>query len=365
MSTEQDHRYAVILAGGRGTRLWPLSTSEQPKQFQSLGDSRSLIAQTFDRLATCVPKEHIFVSTTKGYAEDVLASLPGLSPDNVIREPQPEGKPAAFLLIATHIHDKDPDAVVLSAASDSFVAPLESFTASSDKAFRFVEAHPNWTTILGTRPTRPDVSLGYVRATGTARGVPGVHVVRDFSEKPTRDKAKSYVLEPDYFWNSSHYCFRASTLIDAYEEAAAHMHTAVTAYFASGEDGHYADLGGPAHELDPFEKYGWPMGVVECDFSWYDIGTWPSAYRALSDSQAAGLVGTGTGRHVDVGSRRGLVVNESQLDVVTAGLDGLVVIVSDSVVLVASVKQLESEPETVAILQHEVDHQHEPDREME
>ena len=205
-----------------------------------------------------------------------------------------------------------------------------------------------------------------MRATGTARGVPGVHVVRDFSEKPTREKAKSYVVRAGLLLELLPLLLPGRPrLLDAYGEAAKDLHAAVTSYFRTGQDADYVNIDGPAHELDPFDKYGWPMGVVECDFNWYDIGTWPSAYRALSDSHGTGLVGTGTGRHVDIGSRKGLVVNESQLDVVTAGLDGLVVIVSDGVVLVASVKQLESEPQTVAILQRQMEQQHTTDRETE
>ncbi len=349
MTRSTNHRFAVILAGGRGTRLWPISTAEQPKQFQPLGDSRPLIAQTFTRLAECVREDRIFVSTTAGYADDVLASLPQLNPEMLILEPKLEGKPPAFLLIAKRIADVDPKAVVLSAAADSSVSPLSAFYDSCMRSFQFVEEYPFWTTIHGIRPTMPDSSLGYIRASGAAMGVQGIHVARDFYEKPTMERATAYHDEPDYFWNTSHYCFAVETLLRAYQQAAPEMYDAVLSYARTGEDAYYSRKDGPTHELLPLIGGGWPIGVVECDFRWYDIGTWPSLYRALEDSQGRKLITSG--RHLDLESDGGLVVNDSDMTVVTAGLDGIAVIVSDSVVLVSPIRTLEERPDTIAILQ--------------
>jgi mannose-1-phosphate guanylyltransferase len=355
VDVEPDHRYAVILAGGRGTRLWPISTTQQPKQFQSLGDSRSLIAMTFDRLAECVPEDHIYVSTTAGYAADVREALPQLAAHNLIVEPRPEGKAAAFLLIALRIAERDPEAVLLSAAADSFVAPIEAFQAASATAFEFVDAHPDWAAILGSRPTRPDTSLGYLRATGSARGAAGVRVLRDFGEKPTREVAQTYVTDGNYFWNSSHYCFAVATLETAYRQAAPRLHAAVSEFANTGAAEAYRGWDSPEHELLPFIDYGWSVGVVECDFSWNDVGTWPSLYRALLDSQERPFIPSRSGRHADLDSVSGLVVNESSLSVVTAGLQDIVVVVSDSVVLVAPIDALEDDPQIVVRLQSRID----------
>jgi len=345
------HRYAVILAGGRGTRLWPISTEEQPKQFKALGDSRSLIAQTFDRLAACVGDDHIYVSTTAEYVDDVHAALPRLDPDHLVVEPRPEGKPAAFLLVAAQIHGDDPDAIILSAASDSSVSPLDAFTDASTRAFDFVESHPTWTTLLGAKPTRADTSLGYVRATGSAMGVRGVHVARDFTEKPTPEAAETFLATPGYFWNTSHYCFAASTLIESYRQAAPEFVERILGYARSGDETAYDGEGGPDHELSPLID-GWPIGVLTGELRWYDIGTWPSLYRALEDSEGSPLITSG--RHVDLDSASALVINDNPaLTVVTAGLDGLAVVVSDQVVLVAPIKQLEEQPATIARMQSE------------
>ena len=343
------HRYAVILAGGKGTRLWPISTAEQPKQFRSLGDSRPLIAQTFDRLAACVGADRVFVSTTEGYAADVRDHLPDLVEANLILEPRLQGKPMAFLLIAERLHREDPEAVVLTAAADSFVAPTEAFIASCDRAFEFVEANRRWTTILGKRATRPDTALGYIRAFGAAMGSSDIHVAREFVEKPGEAAAEELVARGDTFWNSSHYCFSAATLLTAYRVGARHAHDAVTAYVRSGDAEDYDGSGAPAHELTPLIDGGWQIGVMDCDYAWHDIGTWPSLYRAVVETSGATLFSSGD--HIDLGSDDSLVVNDSALTVVTAGLRDLAIVVSDTVVLVTPLSLADAHPEVAARLQ--------------
>ncbi|MBK8758513.1 MAG: NTP transferase domain-containing protein [Actinomycetales bacterium] len=251
MKSDTSHRYAVILAGGRGTRLWPISTQEQPKQFQALGDTRPLIAQTFDRLKECVGASHIFVSTTAEYADDVLASLPELNPAHLVVEPRPEGKPAAFLLIAHRIAAVDPAAVVLSAASDGSIVPLEAFQAAADRSFDFVEAHPSWTTLLAIAPTHADTSLGYVRATGHAMGMPGYGSLVTSSEKPSHAVAEEFLAAHDYFWNTSHYCFSVATLTEAYTQASPELGAAITAYVSSGDPADYRGDPGPTTSCCP------------------------------------------------------------------------------------------------------------------
>lgn len=347
--TGEQHRYAVIMAGGRGTRLWPVSTEQQPKQFQALGDSRPLISQTYERLLRFVEADHILISTTSGYAQDVRDALPDLVEANLIVEPRRWGKVGGLLLAAHEIAARDPDAVVLVSPSDSSINSVDGFAHSCTSAFGFVEQDPRWSVILGLKPTRPDVSLGYVHAVGATFADPDLLVVRGFKEKPTRSEAQKFLRRGDYFWNSSHYCFAVGTLVEAYARAAAELSTAVRHYRDTGETSGFDSQRSPKHELAPLVEPGWQIALVQCGFRWYDVGTWPALYRARVESGDSAFVTSG--HSIDFDSTSGMVVNDSDLTVVTHHLDGLAVVVSDEVVMVTPISALEDDPEMIGAMQ--------------
>ncbi len=164
-----------------------------------------------------------------------------------------------------------------------------------------------------------------------------------------RRRPRSSSPEADTFWNSSHYCFSAATLLTAYRVGARHAHDAVTAYVRSGDAEDYDGSGAPAHELTPLIDGGWQIGVMDCDYAWHDIGTWPSLYRAVVETSGATLFSSGD--HIDLGSDDSLVVNDSALTVVTAGLRDLAIVVSDTVVLVTPLSLADAHPEVAARLQ--------------
>ncbi len=338
----REHRYAVILAGGRGSRLWPASTESLPKQFMRLDGPHTLIEQTFDRLAGVVGPERVLVSTTREYAADVARALPRLAPANVVVEPSAQGKPAAFELFCLHLTALDPDCVVLVAAADSSVAPVEAFQAGCADALRFVEEHRSWTVMMGAVPVRPDVSLGYVHALGTAEDVDGFRVAREFIEKPALVDAERYVASGDYFWNTSTYCFAPDELLAAYRAAAPRMYVAVETFARTGDPADYQAGESPGHELYPLVGQARPIAVLECRFRWHDIGTWPSLYRALRDQGQPEVISRGSG-HVDIESEGLLVVNDTTATVVTTGLKDIVVVVVDGHVLVAPLDALEDQ----------------------
>lgn len=357
-SSDMAHsRYAVILAGGSGTRLWPLSTRNDPKQFQQWRGGPSLIQQTYDRLGRTVPAENIYVSTTREYEASVRRALPSLQSNNIIVEPRASGKPAAFVLFCQKIALRDPNAVILSVASDSVVTPEGAFSASCIKAFALVEEDPDWTILLGVRPTRADGTLGYVIAGEPSMDDPEVRVVEHFVEKPEVHVADDLVASGSAYWNTSHYCFSASAFLRTYAEIAPVLTENVLGYLETSDESLYSSSGSPHQELVPLVHKGSPIGVVEGNFRWYDVGTWPSLYRALEAEQETRSVG----RHVDAESRRTLVVNEGATTIATAGLEDVAVIVSNSVVLVASLEHLERNPEIVSELREQIEHRGQAD----
>ncbi|MDN5856220.1 MAG: NTP transferase domain-containing protein, partial [Actinomycetia bacterium] len=164
VTTTYEHRYVVVVAGGSGTRLWPASRRELPKQMQAFISDRTLIAETVERLRSGpVPADHIYISTTQNYADRIRQLLPDLPADNIIVEPVPRGTAAAFALFTTMIAARDPSAILLTLASDHAVTGLSEFHETMRRCYEYVESHRDAIALVGIEPTRPDTGLGYIK----------------------------------------------------------------------------------------------------------------------------------------------------------------------------------------------------------
>lgn len=345
--TPSEHRYVVIVAGGSGTRLWPLSTSKLPKQMQALMSERSLIAETVGRLEGLVPMDHVFVSTTENFRGQIAEQLPLLPPENLIVEPEARGTPAAFALFASYLYDLDPDAVIFSLASDHAITEIDRFQQTLNQTFAYIEAHPGELALVGINPTRPDTGLGYVKTRDVVCESPLVYSVDKYVEKPTFEVAETYLNDGGYYWNSAYYCFRAKTLIDAYNDDDPRLVGQTSAYLKTGDPQDYLDAPVKAHEVDIIDTRKYPMVLVPADFTWSDIGNWAALHRSLAQLTGTDVVSRNAANHVDVASRDCLVLNTDERVVVTAGLDHVAVITTDDTVFVVDMRKLEQMPETM------------------
>lgn len=359
--TEPQHRYAVVVAGGSGTRLWPVSRSELPKQMQAFMSEKTLIAETVERLRGIIPDGNVFISTTTNYLEQMQALLPQIPEQNFIVEPagpDSPGTPAAFALLAQRLHQVDPEAVVFSLASDHAIADINEFHKTVDASMGFVESHPGWITLVGIVPTRADTGLGYVRAGASVQADPPVFRIQGYAEKPSLEVAETYVASGRYFWNAAYYCFRADTLIAAYDDADPQLVARTGDYLRTGEEAAYLSAPRAAHEIEIIDTAKFPLAVVPGDFAWSDIGNWAALHRSLAELAGSDVVHTDT-RHVDVGSSRILVLGRQssaeaagtgQLTVVTAGLRDVAVVTTADAILVINLAQLEESPQTMSEL---------------
>lgn len=345
--TPSEHRYVVIVAGGSGTRLWPLSTSKLPKQMQALMSERSLIAETVGRLEGLVPMDHVFVSTTENFRGQIAEQLPLLPPENLIVEPEARGTPAAFALFASYLHDLDPDAVIFSLASDHAITEIDRFQQTLNQTFAYIEAHPGELALVGINPTRPDTGLGYVKTRDVVCESPLVYSVDKYVEKPTFEVAETYLNDGGYYWNSAYYCFRAQTLIDAYNNDDPRLVAQTTAYLKTGDPQHYLEAPVKAHEIDIIDTRKYPMVLVPADFNWSDIGNWAALHRSMAALAGTDVVSRKPANHVDVSSHDSLVLNTDDRVVVTAGLDHVAVITTEKAVFVVDMRKLEEMPETM------------------
>ncbi len=353
-----DHRYAVVVAGGAGTRLWPLSRERLPKQMRALMSDKTLINETVDRIRGVVPVGNIYVSTTANYEEMVRDLVPDLPAENLIVEPVARGTAAAFALLSHTLASRDPDAIVFSLASDHAITEIDRFAHTLVDCFEFIEAHPEHIALVGITPTRPDTGLGYVKIRRQRlQDEPLVHAAEKFVEKPSQEVAQGYVDSGDYFWNAGYYCFAAATLLAAYDDADPGLGEAARAFAASGAVDDYLKAPEKVHEIEVIDSGKYPLAVVPGHFTWSDIGNWRALHQALSDLGGQSLVASDPQHHIDVESRNCLVfaapAEEGQGQdriVATIGLDNIVVVDTEDVTLVLDKDHAEQLPKMLELL---------------
>jgi mannose-1-phosphate guanylyltransferase len=290
-------RHAVIMAGGSGTRLWPLSRAARPKQLLDVLSGgpgqppHSLLAEAFARVREVVPAECIWVCTAARYAEQVRAALPGLAADRLVLEPVARDTANAVGLTAALVADVDPDAELAVVSADHVITPLETFAAALSTAYAALAERPRALVTLGIRPTAPATGFGYVQR-GAATGVPGVAEAASFREKPDLTTAESYLASGNYLWNSGMFVWRARTVLDALAEhlpeTAAGLERVVAVAPGPERDAVLAEVFPTLPKisvdyavLEPAAAEPGRVLVVDLDVDWLDVGSWPALAATL------------------------------------------------------------------------------------
>lgn len=332
------HNYAVIVAGGSGTRLWPLSRRNLPKQMQKFITDKTLIDETVARLIDFVPKENIYVATTGNYGPKIKEILPMIPAENIIIEPVARGTTAAFALFASTIYQRDKEARIFSLASDHAVTDVKKFQKTMMDAFNYVADNKEHIALVGIKPTRPDTGLGYIKMKKEIQSEPTIYTVDKFVEKPSSEVAKKYVESGEYYWNAAYYCFSAKTLLEAYKEADPTIIESVNAYMASGDIEDFMKVPDKVHEIEVINPAKYQMVLIPADFSWSDIGNWQALHELLADLEGSSMIAHGA-RHIDINSSNCLIFSREEKLVATVGLDNLVVVDTPDVLLVLNKEQ--------------------------
>ena len=339
--------YAVIPAGGAGTRLWPLSRAADPKFLLDLtGSGRTLLQATWDRLAPLAGPGRTLVVTGSAHAAAVARQLPLLPDRDILVEPAPRDSAAAIGLAAAVLHERDPDAVLGSFAADHVVREEQAFREAVGEAVAL--AHQGYVVTIGIVPTHPATGFGYIRE-GEALDVPGAphgRLAADFREKPDAETATRWLAEGGYRWNAGMFVMRAATLLDLLAEHQPDLHAGLRriarAWETPDQDEVLATTWPSLTKIaidhavaEPAAAAG-RVAVVPADLGWDDVGDWASLADLLPPApdgcspRVLGDPGLVTSHHSS-----GLVVPAGGRHVAVVGLEDVVVVDTPDAVLVA------------------------------
>ncbi len=327
-SSTADRTWAVILAGGIGSRFWPASTARRPKQILPLASDRPLITDTVERIRPLIPLERIRILTGEAMVEPIGRAVDSLHPGHFLVEPQARGTAPVLVWAAHVLAAADPHAIMVSLHADHVIRPEAAFRELVATAARAADTHDRLFTI-GVRPTRPETGYGYI-CTGAALDDDGAQEVRSFVEKPDADTARSYIDTGEYLWNSGIFVWRAQRLLDEVRRHTPELAELLPLLDADNVDGFFdaaPSLSVDHGILERSER----VGVVEATFEWDDVGTWDAIGRTL-DSDPRGNVTVGES-HLHQ-TDRCVVWNETGEPVVLFGLSDLVVVRRSGVTLV-------------------------------
>lgn len=275
--------YCVIMCGGIGSRFWPFSRVEQPKQFLDfLGIGRSLLQLTYDRFSKIIPKERIFISTNAAYTDLVKEQLPDIDENNILAEPARRNTAPCIAWAAYHIRNIDKDANLVVTPSDHIILKEGEFKEAITRSLDFTREN-NVLLTLGIKPNRPETGYGYIQIDDNVND--NFYTVKTFTEKPELELAKVFVETGEFYWNSGIFFWNVNTLIEALEK----YQPLLAATLQNGDFMRYGDERNFIEKHFPFcPNVSIDFAIMEkadnvyvqlADMGWSDLGTWESLYE--------------------------------------------------------------------------------------
>jgi mannose-1-phosphate guanylyltransferase len=332
------HHYVAIMAGGIGSRFWPMSRANMPKQFLDiLHTGKTLIQETFERYKKLVPAENIYIITSAEYVDTVKKQLPSLPAANIVAEPSRKNTAPCIAYIAFKLLQKDPEALMIAAPADNLILDSEEFIKTASLALDFVN-HINALVTLGIKPTYPNTGYGYIQHE-MAEVAPAIHKVKTFTEKPNIELAKAFVASGDFLWNAGIFTWKVRNLVAAFEKYLPEMYEMFMAEkdklntpeeYAVMEQ-IYPQCTSISIDFGIMEKAD-NVYVIPASFSWSDLGTWNSAWENMNKDYFQNAV---AGNNVMIVDAKNCMVHvpDNKL-VVLQGLDDYIVVDTRDVLLI-------------------------------
>lgn len=328
--------YAVIMAGGVGSRFWPVSTPDNPKQFHDmLGTGETLIQQTFNRLSKLIPKEQILIATNARYKDLVLTHLPQIAESQVLLEPAMRNTAPCILYSALKIADQNEDAVMIVAPSDHYIEDEKEFVKNVTTAFAACQKDDLLMT-LGIKPTGPNTGFGYIQFEDSEKEV---KKVKNFTEKPDLKTAEKFLSQGDYLWNAGIFIWSVKSILESFEKQLPAMYglfqKGVSCWNTDKEadfiDNHYPDAENVSIDYGIMEK-AHNVFVMSTDFGWNDLGTWGSLFDKLpKDKNNNALVNANAYLS---NAKNNMVSTQSGKKIVVEGLNDYIIVETEDTIMI-------------------------------
>lgn len=346
------HNYVAIMAGGIGSRFWPMSRTNYPKQFLDiLNTGKTLIQQTFERYRKLVPKENIFIITSREYIPIVKKQLPEVAGENILGEPSRKNTAPCVAYVSFKLLQKDPEANLVAAPADHLVTETKDFINTSKKALDFV-SHINAFVTLGIKPNYPNTGYGYIQH-DTVEAAPDVFKVKTFTEKPNLELAKTFITSGDFLWNAGIFIWKVKNIITAFEKYLPEMYEVFAAekdkFNTAEEDAAieeiYPQCTNISIDFGIMEKAD-NVYVIPSSFGWSDLGTWNSAWDNM-DKDYLGNAAAGKNVMIMDATRCMVHVPDNKL-VVLQGLDDFIIVDTKDALLICRKEKEQEIKEFVA-----------------
>ncbi len=348
-STQQSsnqHTYVAIMAGGIGSRFWPVSRTSYPKQFLDiLGTGSTLIQQTYNRFTSMVPPQNIYVVTANEYIDLVKEQLPELSEENIIGEPFRKNTAPCIALISFKLLEKDPLASLIVAPADHLILEEDKFLSVCAKALDFV-SHFHSLVTIGIKPTHANTGYGYIQH-DSIEAIPAVYKVKTFTEKPNKELAQTFIASGDFLWNAGIFVWKVAEIVEAFKNHLPEMHELFAAEAdrfntpdeKAAIDAIYPQCTNISIDFGIMEKAD-NVYVIPASFGWSDLGTWNSAWENMEQDYLGNAV---AGKKVMVIDATKCMVHTTDGKlVILQGLDDFIVVDTADVLLICQ-KEKEQE----------------------